>query len=271
MKTAIRRHLAGVCLPLLAARNLSPRLIVLMYHAIPATDDRHPDQLGVSQRRFADHLRWLAELQFPVVPLAAGVRQLRQGALTRPVVALTFDDGYQSFYENALPILREHGYPATVFVVPGIMEGQASRDALPDRLGPLFGWSEASRLLRHGVTIGAHTMTHRMLSRLSLDEARREVIDSKRAIEDALGVAVDEFSYPFGSFNAFNRSVEGIVAESGFTAVCSSIAGHNTSPADAGRLKRLRVSWVDDSPAEIRKQCLGAYNWYALVQRAQGF
>jgi hypothetical protein len=62
-----------------------------------------------------------------------------------------------------------------------------------------------------------------------------------------------------------------MVRELGFGAVCANIAGHNFSTKDAFRLKRLRISWVDDSRAEMRKQCAGAYNWYALAQRAQSW
>ena len=75
--------------------------------------------------------------------------------------------------------------------------------------------------------------------------------------------------YPFGSFDSFSDATERMLVELGFSAVCANVAGHNTVPRDATRLKRLRVSWIDDSKAELAKQCAGAYNWYALLQRVQ--
>ncbi len=267
-KGAIKRRLADVIQSFPTGRR--PRIIVLVYHAITAQEEEDPDQLTVSRRRFADQMRWLKELAYPVVPLRSAAAQLQAGTLEQSSVVLTFDDGYRSFYENALPVLLEHGYPATMFLVPGIMNGQP-RDALPERLGPLLDWSQARELVRSGIVVGAHGMTHRKLALLPDEEARREVLDSTRALEDGLGVKVEEFCYPYGSFDAFSPAIESMVRDLGFGAICANIAGHNVSPRDVFRLKRLRISWVDDSPAEMRKQCAGAYNWYALVQRAQSW
>lgn len=271
MKLAIRRRLADGLRPFVSMTSRTPRVIVLMYHAITSGEETDPDQLTVSRRRFADQMRWLDELGYPVVTLRSAVRDLRAAALRSPVVALTFDDGYRSFYDHALPVLAEHRYPASVYVVPGAIAGTCPRGALPEHLGPFMGWGEARELARRGITVGAHGMTHRKLAHLGADEARREAVDSKRVIEDRLGVAVDEFCYPFGSFDSFSDDTERMLMEVGFAAVCANVAGHNTVPRDASRLKRLRVSWIDDSKTELAKQCAGAYNWYALVQRAQAW
>jgi len=270
-KTWTRRHIADAVRPLTAVASRSPRLIVLMYHAVTRDDATDAAQLTVSRARFANQMRWLEELGYPVVSLAAAVRDLRARTLAAPVVALTFDDGYRSFHDEALPILAAHSYPSSLYVVPGIMDGTCGRDALPASLGPLMDWSATREVLRHGVTVGAHGMTHRKLSRLSPDEARREAVESRQTIEDRLGVAVGEFCYPFGSFDSFSGATEAMLTDLGFTTICASIAGHNTAPRDARRLKRLRISWTDDSITEIAKQCDGAYSWYALVQRAQAW
>lgn len=269
-KGAVRRRIADAIEPFETARH-RPRIVVLMYHAITAEDQRDPPQRTVSRARFADQMRWLKELGYPVVPLRSAAAQIRAGAVERTAVVLTFDDGYRSVYEHAVPVLLEHGYPATVFLVPGAMNGQRALDALPEDLGPLIDWSQARELVRQGIVVGSHSMTHRKLALLSADEARREVVDSTRALEDGLGVRVEEFCYPYGSFDAFTPAIEAMIRDLGFGAICVNIAGHNVAAHDAFRLKRLRISWVDDSRAEMRKQCAGAYNWYAVVQRAQSW
>jgi len=268
-KVALRRRLGDYARPFTAAVSRGGRVIVLMYHAVTAHEQDDAAQLTVSRRRFEDQIRWLDELGYPVVSLASAAERLRAGSLASPVVAVTFDDGYRSFYEHALPILTARGYPATMFVVPGAIDGARPLEALPAHLGPLMTWSEARELARHGITVGAHGMTHRKLSGLTAAEALREAVDSKRAIEDHVGLRVDQFCYPYGSFDSFSRETTAMLGDVGYSVVCTSIAGHNRRASDVLRIRRLRVSWVDDSPAEIAKQCAGAYNWYALVQRAQ--
>jgi peptidoglycan/xylan/chitin deacetylase (PgdA/CDA1 family) len=270
-KAAIRRRLGDAVEPLLTAGGQTPRIVVLMYHAITAHDEADPEQRTVSRDRFADQMRWLKELDYPVVPLRSAAAQLRAGAVERTAVVLTFDDGYRSFYDHALPVLLEHGYPATMFLVPGAMSGRRPLDAMPEVLGPLIDWGQARELVRLGIGVGAHGMTHRKLAQLPGEEARGEVVDSRRALEDALGIRVEEFCYPYGSFDAFSPAVEAMIRDLGFGAICANIAGHNFSASDAFQLKRLRISWLDDSRAEMRKQCAGAYNWYALAQRAQSW
>ena len=154
-----------------------------------------------------------------------------------------------------------------MFLVPGWLTGACSSDFMPGCFRPLLNWSDAREMLQHGFSFGAHGMTHRKLSHIPDNEVEREVGDSKRAIEDALSTEVTEFCYPFGSFDSFTSSTEAIVSQWVFKAICVTVAGHNRFPRDASRLKRLRISWADDSINEVRKQCVGAYNWYALYQR----
>lgn len=261
--------MADVALALRGGGAGGGRLVVLTYHAITEHADRHPDQLAVPRDLFARQMAWLAQLGWPVVPLVDGVAALRRGELARPMVALTFDDGYRSVYTRACPVLAEHRFPATVFLVPAALTGAAPRDFMPPRLGDLLGWREAREMQAHGIAFGAHGFTHRKLSHLAPDEVTAEVGDSTRAIEDALSTRVRAFCYPYGSFDAFTPIVERIVAGFGFDAVCANVAGHNRRPADARRLRRLRVSWTDDSEREMRKQCFGAYNWYAGYERVR--
>jgi peptidoglycan/xylan/chitin deacetylase (PgdA/CDA1 family) len=252
-------------------RRRSATLTVLVYHAIADGMGDEPEQMTVSRSLFARQMDWLGALGYAVVPLHTAVEQLIARRLDVPLVSLTFDDGYRSTYTHAFPVLQERGYPATVFLVPGALTGAAPRGALPRRFGPLLSWSEAREMSRHGISFGAHGMTHRKLSGLPAREIQWEVGDSKRSIEDALGAPVTEFAYPFGSFDSFTPVTEAVVRASGFTAVCTTIAGQNAQPADAQRLKRLRISWADRSMREMDKQCSGAYNWYALYQRCHSF
>ncbi len=243
-------------------------LIILMYHAVTESFvGPDSEQVVVPKKLFRRQMGWLKELNYPVMSLREGVKLLRNGPLPFPIVSLTFDDGYFNTYTDAFPILSEYGYPATVFLVPEAMKSGGSCVFMLPQCGPPMSWGHAREMSRCGIAFGSHGMTHRMLSLLSEQDIEWEIGESKKAIEDQLSIQVSEFSYPYGWFNSFTPATDAALRRAGFTAVCTGIAGHNFSAVDVLRLKRLRVSWLDDSPREIRKQCLGCYNWYSVYQR----
>lgn len=140
----------------------------------------------------------LAGLRIPglvVVGLAVGVMLLWPGAnignekLPNSVVTITFDDGYQSVYENALPILKEHDYPATVYPIAGYINQ-----------GPYMGVPELKALEKAGWEIGSHTVTHPHLTELSKERVKSEVRNSKLILEE-LGFEVQGIVTPYGDCN----------------------------------------------------------------------
>lgn len=109
-------------------------------------------------------------------------------------------------------------------------------------LEALATWSGRGRMVRpshrpmtrdeiralHGgglVSIGAHTVTHPVLSKLSLDEQRREICESKRSLEDVLGAPVTTFSYPFGTRHDFTADTLRIVEDAGFDLAWANMPG----------------------------------------------
>jgi peptidoglycan/xylan/chitin deacetylase (PgdA/CDA1 family) len=161
--------------------------IVLAYHAIEAG----PPPLCIEPDVFRDHLATIED---------AGVRVVALGKIAdgpdEPCVAITFDDGFASVVENAAPALLERGLPATVFCVAGHLGGA---NDWPGEPPPQRRLASAAELAACGIEIGSHGMTHLRLDRVSEAELQREVVDSRSALEDALGVAVEWFAYPRGS------------------------------------------------------------------------
>jgi peptidoglycan/xylan/chitin deacetylase (PgdA/CDA1 family) len=115
-------------------------------------------------------------------------------------VVLTFDDGFRNFIERAAPVLEGAGFRATVFAVAGycgrsnIWPGQAPR--IP--VLPLLDAAELRTLAARGFEVGAHGMTHARFDRLAHEQVRREMLESRRSLEDALGEGVTSFAYPYG-------------------------------------------------------------------------
>ena len=179
-----------------------PGLRILYYHRI--SDERDP--LAVTPAAFRRQMDALAACGQRVVDLYE-IDELTLAA-DESAVALTFDDGYRDVLEHGLPVLREHGFPSTVFVVPGAIAGVASfswygAGAMP----PLAGWDELRAEERAGlVHFEPHTITHPVLTTIALEHARSEIADSKRAVEQELGRPARIFCYPGGYYSP--REVE---------------------------------------------------------------
>lgn len=180
-----------------------PCVPMLVYHRIadvPA-GTRHPE-IHVPPARFAEQLALLRALGRTAIPLSRYVAYRRGGAALppRPVV-ITFDDGYLDNYEHALPILAEHGCPATVFLVADLLGGTNTWDP-HEPPAPLLGLAHAREMQRAGVEFQSHTCTHARLPALPPATARRELRRSREALEQALGAPVTAVAYPWGAYDA---------------------------------------------------------------------
>jgi peptidoglycan/xylan/chitin deacetylase (PgdA/CDA1 family) len=172
---------------------------VLCYHRI----DGGRGKVTVSPEQFEAQLGWLLANDYHVVRLSDLERFLAgREALPRRSVVLTFDDGYESVFRNAFPLLKRYGLPAAIFVYTDFI---GTRDGL--------SWADLEAMLRSGlVDIQAHSKTHVNLAELARDAsgtAYRERVDSelgqpRTLIERRLGAAgaeVRDFAYPYGEAN----------------------------------------------------------------------
>lgn len=183
---------------------------VLTFHGLEA-----PRSLvGFPPALFRRCLARIAERGWRVLPLLdlVGLLERREPLPARSLV-LTFDDGYASVAREALPVLAEHGMPATLFVLGGPSSSLHGR--------PLLDRGALAEVVAAGHAIGAHSLTHPDLTRLAAADAEREIAGSRAALEDALGVAVEAFAYPGGRHDARARE---LVARS-FRCGCSDRLG----------------------------------------------
>ncbi len=221
---------------------------ILTYHSL----DDSGSVTSVAPADFVQHMRSLARRGFTGISLSEllDAWENKTTLPARPVV-LTFDDGFANLLPHAAPLLSELKFRATLFVVSGRC-GQTNDwpDQAPSipRL-PLLTWDELAQLAPLGWEIGAHTVTHRPLTSLSADEARREILESKTTIEQKLSRAVTTFAYPFGLMNAASRDC----VRENFRAGCSVEFGTAAPPHDRSALPRLDVYYLR-SPA--------IFNWF---------
>ncbi|HEX5619295.1 MAG TPA: polysaccharide deacetylase family protein [Solirubrobacteraceae bacterium] len=213
-------------------------LRILFYHRV--SDDR--DLLAIAPRRFAEQMELLAAEGYRVVAVPEAARMLATGGPIERVVGLSFDDGYRDVVEHALPVLERHGFRATVFIATGVTDGIATFSWY-ERQPPLLDWTEIVALDGDSpLSFEAHTVTHPNLTALEHEAARREIVDSKLALEARLGREVDGFCYPAGLYGERERA---LVRDAGFRAATTCEPGANAPGGDALTLRRTAIDGAD--------------------------
>ena len=243
----------------------------LTYHSIVEHDRREPEQMTTSVAQLRSQLKQLAAGGYQVRPASAVVAQLQRGvAIEAKTVILTFDDGFADNYRLAFPVLREFNAPATFFVITAALSGE--RDKLHNPwIADYLDWEQARQLQASGlIEFGCHTATHRTLRGLPASVLMEETDGAKRTLEDRLESAVTLFAYPFGSYGSWDAAAIEAVGRAGFAGAFTTVSGPITTPTDLLSLKRCRVSWTDEGD-EFDRLLRGAYDWYELVQRLQGW
>jgi peptidoglycan/xylan/chitin deacetylase (PgdA/CDA1 family) len=251
-KAVLTRGRSAAWLLRSGARSEPEGIRILFYHRV--SPER--DELAVSPERFARQMRYLADEGHAVVDVLTAASMLGGRDPERTTVALSFDDGYLDVAEHALPVLAAHGFRATVFVAPAVIDGEATFGWY-ERQPPLLDWDAIRTLDREGVlSFEAHSLTHPNLLQLGDDEAREEIAGSKTALEARLERPVEAFSYPAGLFGERERRY---VIEAGFRAAVSCEPGVNEAATDRFALRRRQID-ARDSLLDFKAKVGGGHD-----------
>ncbi|MGZ3626183.1 MAG: polysaccharide deacetylase family protein [Ktedonobacteraceae bacterium] len=214
---------------------------ILMYHSISDHASPKFKQFVVSPKLFAEHMAFLQQHKYTPITVSQFVAALTQRGSKlpeRPVV-LTFDDGFADFYTEALPVLQQYGFTATLYTATAFIngtsrwlqhEGETSR--------PMLTWEQLKEINARGIECGGHSHSHPQLDTLSQAEAHREIVQCKKHLEDHLDQEVSSFAYPFGYYTATIRKQ---VQEAGYKSACAVKFAMSSETTDPFALARLVV------------------------------
>jgi peptidoglycan/xylan/chitin deacetylase (PgdA/CDA1 family) len=205
-------------------------MVYLMYHEVelPGRDLCRTEpgyvRYVVREAEFQKQVAFLRTQGFSGMSVGQALDLGLGGAM--PIV-LTFDDGCETDFITAAPLLREARFSATFYVVVDNVDraGYLSRCQLRQLIGLNF-------------EIGCHSMTHPYLTDLDPRQLRAEIVDSKDALAQLVGRCVDHFSCPGGRWN---QDVARVAREAGYRSVVTSRIGTNSATTDPFRLARLAV------------------------------
>lgn len=217
------------------------RATILTYHniGIPPKGAKMRG-LYVAPTMFRFQMWYLKVAGFKVVSLKEIIRFIDGSNEDENLVAITFDDGYQDIYENAYPVVKKYGYPATVFVVSDLIgkENLWDHENLNVRKR-LLDWDTILELKGNGVDLGSHTKTHPFLTKLSANELDNEIIGSMEAMEERLKCTVESFCYPYGDYD--ERAVDS-VRKAGYKAALTTRRGFVHKGDNPLELRRVPVN-----------------------------
>jgi Polysaccharide deacetylase len=244
------------------------RIPVLMYHGIDEiAGNAHPYfETKTSPVVFARQMQYLRDACYKPVDLDTAVSMLGSGKCPERTVVITFDDGFRDFYTHAMPILQQHGFPATMFVVSSFAGSGA--DCFGGR--DLMSWSEIREVGALGVQIGSHTVSHPRLYSLSPSAITTELRESKQAIEQEIGKSIASLSYPYAfpeQDNGFKKWLRTCMAGAGYASGVTTVIGSAVPLSDHCLLPRIPVNEYDDESLFAAK-LEGSYDWMHIPQLA---
>lgn len=229
--------------------------MILMYHSV-ADVPEDPNQLCVTPGRFAEQMATLQRLGLRGVSMGTLVDAMRRGR-QRGLVGITFDDGYLSVLESALPELRRRGFTASVFIISDRLGGTNEWDGGP--AWPLLSGHQVAELAAAGMEIGSHGATHTRLAGLPARQLEAEISGSRARLSELVGASLRGFAYPYGSMDAAARQA---VRDAGYDYACAV----QTPRADLGlmALPRIYVGQDDGAARLTAKRLL--YRGYLAMK-----
>ena len=238
------------CLRRLYLGSKGPLVRVICFHDVP------------DSKWFEEVISMLVKKYIVVTPEQFHQREFARDKIN---LLLTFDDGYKSWVEVALPSLAKHKVKALFFICSGLLDVEKRGEEevnsfLKKRLllkpRKVISWAEVRELVKSGHTIGGHTVSHPHLSRLSAAQIAEEISSDKEALEEGLGVELNDFAYPFGRISDYNQESTKQVVKAGYQHIYSAVSDFYNHRSDSviprtmvstGQSKSLIKRWIGGS------------------------
>jgi len=224
---------------------LPGKCVVLCYHSVK------PEEI----ERFRQQMRIINQCAVSLPADFTG--ELQAG---KNYVVVTFDDGFQNVITNALPILSEFKIPATLFLISqylGSTPKWIDEKDHPDLGERILHIEEVKSINDELITFGSHSKLHPYMTKLSEREARKELTESKKALESILKHEVKMFAFPNGDYNDYLIDLAG---ETKYSRVFTLSHAPAFSSANEFVTGRVEV-YMDDSLLEFKLKLMGAYCW----------
>ncbi len=194
-------------------------------------DKRYPST-NISKIKFEAHLKYLQKEGYTGVTLSEALDYLKNRGPQKKLVCLTVDDGFQSFYDHAFPLLQQYGFTATVFINTSSIDGADYMD-----------WEVLREIQAAGFELGNHSHSHDYFlndsSEMRLEHFASDLLQAQSLMDSLLGKRPAVYAYPYGEYD---DSLKSVVAQSGIQAAAAQSSGIMHSGSDFYALPRFPMS-----------------------------
>ena len=214
---------------------------MLLYHKV---NDVEGNPGSVTTSLFAEHMQAIEADGYRPVSLEDVLDHMVAGApLPARATLITFDDGYLDNLVGAAPILAKHGYPAVLFASVGSIGSDVPfpHDERLPVSNPTLDWPDLVAIERLGVRVESHGITHVPLTSLGDRDAGRQLVESKRVLEERLGRPIRAYAYVKGGSTDFAPQHRTLLRRAGYDAAFTTVTGANAAGADPYALRRYNV------------------------------
>lgn len=216
------------------------RILILLYHRVLPEEElsklEEKERIYIQmEKEFSKQLEYLHSNGYNTIYLRQLLGHLRDKTpFPKKSIIISFDDGNQTDYKVAFPLLKKYGFVATFFLTTDFIDK-------PKYLKK----SQIEEMNKNGMEFGSHGKSHKFLSTLKEDELKTELRESKKELEKIIGKEVVLLSLPGGYHSS---KVKKIAKELGFKGICTSEFGWNENKTDPLKLKRVSLKHRDSLP-----------------------
>ncbi len=196
------------------ANHTQKEVVVFVYHRFG--DSKYPST-NISLELFEKHLAFLKDNEYKVLTFSDAVDYVQnpEAPYHEKVACITIDDGYKTFINNGLPLLKKYKFPATVFINSESVGG-----------GTYMDWAELKQIHEQGIEIGNHSDSHAYFVNIPESERIKQFKEDIQICQDAiqqhLGFTSNIFAYPYGEFDP---AMKAALKSMGFKAAAAQNSG----------------------------------------------
>ena len=177
-------------------------------------------------------------------------------------IMITFDDGYEDNYTLAFPILKKYNFKAVIYLMSHLKYNKwdVENSGNPEKKFELMNDEMIKEMGEYGIEFGGHTMNHKKLAKISLKEAKEEIIISKEVLEEKLGKKLLSFAYPYGNLN---EDIKKIVKSSGYYFAVATDSGPLSFSEDFYQIRRIAI-FPPNGLFSFKRKIKGNYNFIKI-------
>jgi peptidoglycan/xylan/chitin deacetylase (PgdA/CDA1 family) len=209
---------------------------ILNYHKFCTGES--PDAYTINIDLFKQQMDYLKDNDYRVISISQLLECIENNFFPEKPVVITIDDGFKSVYTLAFPILKEYGFPATLFLYTDYIANGTNQ----------LSWQEIKEMIVDmGMEIGSHSLSHSNLINMKQNESyldyvtriKKEIFLSKTILERNTGSTVNSFAYPYG---VYSQEIIMLAKQAGYKALLNVNNMNNSIPIDAYSLNRQIIS-----------------------------